>query len=50
MAGRAPSDKPATYADLEALPPNVLGFEGEEVVRAAPFDAIEIALGSLWKM
>lgn len=46
-------DEPATYADIETLPPNVVGeiLFGKLVAHprpAPPFDAITFSLGDLW--
>lgn len=53
--------KPATYADIEALPAHLIGeildgarwllmgtWSGTDKVRAEPFDALELDLSLLW--
>ena len=52
-----PPPQPATYADLQQVPENLVGeivgrlvatFGGDDVIRAEPFDAIALELGALW--
>jgi hypothetical protein len=51
--------RPATYADLEAVPPHLVAeivdrglgtWRSEDLVRAPPFDAISFSLAALWPL